>query len=192
MIVERAGAHASGPSTTIFLPPDMKKLLLYIFLAIAALPCTAASADGRYNSRMTQDGTLYFIMPYKLKDLSGVKRFVYDMTLLSWTDSVTVNFTFVSPSMLEPADLRLTSGDESLPCHSYSPLFIDIKKNNYEIRITSKFSSADIQRLLENAAPLFFRFKQGDEQKSAGYTSGAWAKDRTRLIDIFRLYQYRK
>ena len=178
MIVERAGAHASGPSTTIFLPPDMKKLLLYIFLAIAALPCTAASADGRYNSRMTQDGTLYFIMPYKLKDLSGVKRFDYDMTLLSWTDSVTVNFTFVSPSMLEPADLRLTSGDESLPCHSYSPLFIDIKK--------------DIQRLLENAAPLFFRFKQGDEQKSAGYTSGAWAKDRTRLIDIFRLYQYRK
>ncbi len=89
----------------------------------------AQSADGRYISRMTQDGTLYFINPQKLSKTEGIKNFEYDMTLLSWTDSATVNFTFRSGLMAKPENLAIRSGNNVFRCDAFKPLFIDIKKN---------------------------------------------------------------
>ena len=75
------------------------------------------------------------------------------MTLLSWTDSVTINFTFQASEMERPADLELCSGDSVYRCDRYSPLFTDIKKNGYEIRITSAFSAAAIKAVISSKEP---------------------------------------
>lgn len=169
-----------------------KFLSVLVLLCAAVFGAFAQSADSRYVSRMTQDGTLFFIMPHKLGNTEGIKKFDYDVTLLSWTDSITVNFTFRSPEMVAPTDLRICSGNKEYVCNKYSPLFIDIKKNEYEIRITSMFLASEFKAMIDNPSPLEFRFEQNGKQKSAAYKIGAWRKDAKKLQDIFKLYEYMK
>lgn len=169
-----------------------KFLLLVLTLTICVIGLSAQSASGRYNSRMTRDGTLYFINPYKLKEKENISSFEYDMTCLTWSDSVTVNFTYVSKSMDLPENLRIESGTVSYPCTDYSPLYIDIVGKGYEIRITSKFPVREILEVIERAAAPGFVFDQAGIQRSAFYTESAWRKDRKKLQDIFTLYKYTK
>ena len=152
----------------------------------------AQSADGRYISRMTQDGTLYFINPQKLSKTEGIKNFEYDMTLLSWTDSATVNFTFRSGLMAKPENLAIRSGNNVFRCDAFKPLFIDIKKNKYEIRITSRFPISVLATILDNPDPSIFDFTQDGIHRHAAYSEGAWRKDRKKLNDIYRIYLYSK
>lgn len=168
----------------------MKKNL-FIFLLIltaAVLPATAQ----RYASRMTVDGTIYFIDPIKLKQLENIKKFEYDVTLLSWTDSVTVNFTFESERMTKPESLKLISCGKTFECKDFSTLFIDLKKKHYEVRITSKFPSEALKEIFECENSPTFVFTQDNITEKASYKSGSWKKDRKKLIDIYGLYQYSK
>lgn len=168
----------------------MKRIFLFIFVAISVLLSYAQSADGRYSSRMTRDGMLFFVNPQKLGDLEGLKRFEYDMTLLSWTDSVTINFTFESNLMARIDNLEIRSGNEVFLPIDYSVLFSDIKKNRYEIRITSKFPLSSLIKALESPEPMRFVFMQDGTERSAAYKTGAWRKDSKKLNDIIRLYLY--
>lgn len=167
-----------------------------MFLLIAMLGTLIAagqSAEGRYASRMTTDGTIYFVVPKKIKHLSNLKKFEYDMTLLSclsWKDSVTVNFTFESPLMEVPEKLEIKSGNNYFKCNDYHPLFIDIKKNHYEVRITSKFPLEEIRKMIESSVSPVFIFEQCGQPRSASYSPGAWRKDRKKLFDVMQIYLY--
>ncbi len=164
-------------------------MILFIILSIV-VPVVALSADGRYHSRMTRDGTLYFINPKKLGKKENLKSFEYDMTCLTWSDSVTVNFTFVSSSMEVPSELSVVVGGKSFECKDFSPLYIDIHKKDYEVRITSKYPVWQITEMVKSPAAPIFKFVQGGVARSASYTDGAWKKDRQKLEDIFKLYEY--
>lgn len=170
----------------------MKRILSVIVTLTTFLISFSQSAEGRYISRMTADGVLYFIMPQQLKDLSGLKHFDYDMTLLSWTDSVTINFTFESSSMQLPENLEIVCNKNPIVCNSFSPLFVDIKKNHFEIRITSKYSISDLEQILKSITPPEFSFTQGGVPKSATYKQKVWIKDKKRLNDIMQLYYLSK
>lgn len=169
-----------------------KRILFAIIGIVAALGAAAQSAEGRYVSRMTRDGTLFFVMPHKLGETESIKSFEYDMTLLSWTDSVTVNFTFLSDRMERPTDLRICSGVSVFACGRYQPLYTDIKKNRYEIRITASFPVEALKAIINSPDPPVFRFRQEGEDASATYRRAAWRKDSRKLQDIFRLYEYSK
>ncbi len=170
----------------------MKTKILLILTALLFSTLAYGQSDGRYFSRLSQDGTLFFVMPKKIKNVSGIKKFEYDMTLLTQTDSVTVNFTFISPLMDVPKDLKIATCDTTFNCSDYKPLFIDLKKNKYEVRITSKFSNELLVKMLACPTPPVFSFTQGNVSESASYKPGAWAKDRKILNDIFNLYKYTK
>lgn len=170
----------------------MKRFIYISILILFHIHSYGQSAQGRYSSLITADGTLFFINPYKLNDLKNIKRFEYDMTLLSWSDSATVNFTFESERMVLPDNLSIESGSVSYPCDNYSVLFIDIKKNHYEIRITCKYPIATIDQIIDNLSPPIFQFKQDDLTESATYKKSRWEKDRKKLSAIFNLYKYSK
>lgn len=114
------------------------------------------------------------------------------MTYLSWTDSVTVNITFRSKSVACPSELVIESCGCLCRCSSCSMLFTDIVKGGYEIRLTSKFSVGEIERVLECPDSPTFTFKQNGVLCSAEYSKGAWKKDRKKLTDIYNLYKLSK
>lgn len=167
----------------------MNRIIAYILLSFISLNLFAQSAEGRYVSRMTQDGTLIFISPKKIGVCHEIKNFEYDITCLSWADSVTVNFTFRSKSVDRPKKLKINSCDDSFICSKYSLLYTDIVKGGYEIRVTSKFPIQDIEKIFQCQTPPIFIFEQDGITRSATYSNRAWNKDRKKLIDIYNLYK---
>lgn len=168
----------------------MKKILFLFLCLFTIFESQAQSAANRYVSRKTQDGTLFFINPQKLKELSNIKKFEYDMTMLSWSDSTTINFTFESNIMTLPSEVMIKSGTQTYYCKNFSPLFIDIKKNHYEIRITSKFPNSEIEKIIKSPTPPSFVFKQDGVAENASYKAGEWRKESKKLSDIYNLYLY--
>lgn len=167
-----------------------KTLFPAILIILFAVNAVAQSAAGRYASRLTQDGTVFFFMPQKLSQLENINRFEYDMTSLTWSDSITVNFTFVSKTSLPPTGLKIVSGNTTYDCQAFSPLYIDIIKKGFEVRITSKFPSDAIKNIIQCTEPPEFHFSQGSTQAKAAYSAKAWNKDRKKLNDIFSLIKY--
>lgn len=170
----------------------MNRILVLLTIIFCALFASAQSADGRYTSRMAQDGMIYFINPKKITKCNGIERFEYDMTLLSWTDSVTVNFTFKSKSVAYPEKLQIQTCGKNITTIPYSLLFTDIVKGGYSIRVTSKISSADLEDIISCKSSPVFVFEQDGVERTASYSEGAWKKDEKKLSDIFYIYKLRK
>ena len=167
----------------------MKKIIL---LLTGLFICSGVVSYARYVSRMTQDGTLFFIEPKKLNVVSNIKKFEYDMTLLSWSDSITLNFTFESNLMSLPEQFYISADGNQFICNDFKDLYIDIKNKKYEIRITSKFSAEEIQKILSSQEPPVFCLKQDEIWGHASYKKGTWKKDQKKLLDIYNLYLYSK
>lgn len=170
----------------------MRKIINICVILLISLSGYAQSAEGRYSSRMTQDGTLFFIMPQKLGRCEGLRNFEYDMTLLNWSDSMTINFTFESPMMVKPEDLKIISDSCVFECNSYKLLFTDVKKERYEIRVTSKYPVSVFESILKTLTPPVFSFSQDGVVRTASYKESSWRKERKKFNDIFQIYLYSK
>lgn len=167
----------------------LRKFLTLLFMSILSIN---VFADDRYASRMTQDGFIYFISPHKLDKTTRISDFEYDMTCLTWTDSVTVNFTYKSKSILLPEELSIMSCGKEFACHEFKTLFTDIVKGGYEIRISSIFSCDDIKDIINCKEPPVFVLSKGGIEYTATYSKGGWRKDSGKLVNIFNLYLFSK
>ena len=161
----------------------MKKLIAFLFILVIAIPLYGQLSQGRYASRITSDGTIFFVNPQK---------FEYDMTLLSWKDSVTINFTIETSWMTTPENFKLVSGDKVYSCDDFSVLYTDIKKQHYVIRVTSRFSLQELTQIIASEISPIFAFTQNDVQEAAKYTENAWKKERKKLFAIIQLYIHSK
>lgn len=170
----------------------MKKLIAFLSILVMAIPSHGQLSQGRYSSRITHDGTIFFINPQKLGALTNLKRFEYDMTLLSWKDSVTINFTIDASRMNTPENFKIVSDNCVYPCEDYSVMYTDIRKQHYVIRVASKFPLQEITQIIVSETSPTFAFTQNDVQESARYTDKAWKKERKRLSAIIQLYVYSK
>lgn len=170
----------------------MKKLIPLLFTLVMVIPSHGQSSQVRYTSRITPDGTIFFINPQKLDVLTNLRRFEYDMTLLNWKDSVTINYTIETSRMTAPENFKLVSGDKVYPCKDFSLLFADIKKQHYEIRVTSRFSFQELAQIIASETSPAFVFTQNGVQETAKYKDSAWKKERKKLLAIVQLYVYSK
>lgn len=166
----------------------MKRLLLSFIFVLATLPGWSQSSFNRYSSRITKDGICYFFKEQKLNSVSGMKKFTYDMTYPDWTDSIIVNFSMYCNIPDVPQKLSIRSGDKVYVCYDFRSLYVDLLKDGYEIRITSRFAKDDIVSLLQQSEyPMVFEMETKGINIYAKYKGSAWRKDRKKLNDIFLL-----
>lgn len=168
---------------------SMRQIITFLLLIASIFNISAIE---RYVSRPVSDGTLYFIMPKKLGEVSGAKSFLYDVTMVSGLDSATINFTVVSPLASEPSELIIRSGSQLLECDDSKLLFVDKTGKNFEIRVTSHFPKDKIEEIFSSPNIPQFEFMIGDTPVSATYKPGAWKKDRLKMIEVFNLLKLMK
>ena len=168
------------------------RYLLLILAALFVFSGYSQETGDRYASRMTQDGTIFFIMPQKLSKTEGIRRFEYDMTCLTWSDTVTINFTIKSKHIETPENITIGSGDNSYKPVKTKILFIDLKKNEYEIRTSCQFLWPDIEKIFTDEQKPTFCLSQNGLPESATYKEGKWNKERKTLSNILNLFKYSK
>lgn len=153
-------------------------------MLIMCFQIEAQSLNSRYRSHIGSNGTTYFFCPKKISPQKGIDRFVYDMTYLSSTDSVTLNFTFIAKKPDSVRSVILKNGENQIKANYLSTLYRDVLKNGYEIRTTSKFSFDEIQKVFNDELPLVFliTLNNGDII-TAKYGKSQWKKE-TKIIPL--------
>jgi len=157
-----------------------------------AMPC-AVTAQDRYTSRPTQDGTLFFLSPKKLGNVKGADGFEFDMTYVTSNDSAYVNFSVKSKTAVRPTGLCLIYGNgEKYECDNYKLLFIDKHGSSYEIRVTSTFPFSVLREAFSSTESPVYAFNLAGTNVEASYKKSAWKKDRSRISEIFNLIDLMK
>ena len=122
-------------------PPNMDiKLLPLLVSVMVCLNMQAQSADGRYISRMTQDGTLYFINPQKLSKTEGIKNFEYDMTLLRYACDAAILGRFVYAAVGWTAEYGQNGGGfgDTAFVADFKKWLVNLKKRDVDLSVTEK------------------------------------------------------
>lgn len=165
----------------------MKSLLLaFVFLISVCVYADAQPANKRYRSHIGNGGTTYFFVPKKLSDKVGVEKFMFDMTHLSSTDIVTLNFSIILDDAVKVDTLILKNSECAIGASRVSMLYRDVLKDAYEIRTTSEFALKDICNVFENDSPLIFEMKLSNGQLvTATYKKTQWKKERQIITRIF-------
>ena len=154
-------------------------------MCVLCFQMEAQSIDKRYRSYIGNGGTAYFFLPKKLKETEGVKNFVYDITHLSITDTVTLNFTIVVEEPVMVDSLVLVNSDKITTVSSVSLLYRDVLDEGYEIRTTSGLALQKMQSVYSDASPLEFKmYLSNGKVVKAAYKKSQWKKERETVSRI--------
>lgn len=169
------------------------KLVLYLsFLLVWTLPAQAQTAGNRYRSHLSNGGITYFFCPRHLKSTKNIEKFTFDMTYHTSSDSVTLNFTFMSEKPVNVRTLTVTNeGIMTYEGKQIATLFRDIIGKKYEIRTTSRFSLADIRQMFSRQETLSFDMSLSDGTACrATYKHSQWTKECRQITQIINLINY--
>ena len=104
------------------------------FLCVCVLSSLLVSAQGRYSTRLLENGTMLFFNPCKLVAMQKETSLVYDMTYLTHSDSVTVNMTYTALTS-DVREVRIVSGTASYGTANYSIFYREKDKKRIATRI---------------------------------------------------------
>ena len=158
-------------------------ILLFFCISIY---CSAQSIEKRYSNYLGNNGVINFFHPQKLSKNTNIDMFVYDMTYISHSDSVTVNCSLKTKSPNSIKSLLLTNSNYNILANDLAILYRDVQKRGYEIRFTSRFSFNDIKRAFEDLEPLTFKVILNEDLCCiASYSKSKWEKESLNIMRIF-------
>lgn len=162
----------------------VKNYIIFILFFIGTI-CHAQSIGKRYRSHLSECGTINFFRPIKLNDKTNTDLFVFDMTYISHSDSVTVCCSIRTKHPNTVKSLELINSDQDIASNNVSVLYCDVLKRGYEIRITSRFSFNDIQHIYKESIPLMFKIIFNDDSScTATYSRSKWEKESQNITRI--------
>lgn len=162
-----------------------RKLLFPLML----LCCLMAFGKERYSVKVLPDGNMYFFMPYKLKGSSGTKL-QYDMTQLSYKDSVTINMTLTSP-MGRVKSVRLSAGDVSYSTTQYELFFQERAGSRFNTRVHIDCPLDKYKQLFASPVPLTVEFvMESGQQYAFTYKTKKWQKEVGFVSEVQEMIAY--
>jgi len=166
----------------------MRRQLTLCLLLIASICCVFAKKE-RLHTHLTEKGQVYYVGSKSLSKLDkGLKEFAYDLTYIEGGDSVTVNFTVVSPNANDVSALTIGNGKVSIQAEQIELLYHEMNKKNFKIRTTSKVLYSELKEMLQANQPICFTATHTDgETQSAKYSASQWKKENEVFKGVFYL-----
>ena len=160
-----------------------------IFLVLLLLCSVATFAKERYRVRTLPQGNMYFFMPYKLKANSG-NKLQYDMTLLSYRDSVTINMTLTSP-MGRVKSIQLQAGDVNYSTTQYELFFQERNGSRFDTRVHIDCPGQIYTRLFASPEPLTIELTmESGRQYSFTYKPKKWQEESRYVSEVMEMIAY--
>ncbi len=164
------------------------RLIVFAFSVLFLFPkvLSAQNMSEFYVSKNTEQGALYFILPDKLKRLSGdaYKSMSYDFTYLAQSDTVRMLTTFKSESPQIPRSFYFEK-DHSYPIE----IIRTYRDKRWWVYRLSCHIPYDVwfQVMQADTAPIFhLKLKDGDTLNYA-YSKSKWEKRRKAYQLFFQL-----
>lgn len=169
----------------------MIRLHIILLLFFVGSLCNAQSIEKRYSSHLSNAGVINFFHPQKLKKNTNLDMFAFDMTYISYNDSITVNCSYRIQTGSNIKSLKIKSDNDNMQGNDLSVLYREVQKHGYEVRVTSRFSFSDIKNAFSNSAPLVFEIVTNDGScHTASYRKSAWEKESMNVTRILESINY--
>jgi len=167
-------------------------LLFFLLFSVFITSHLSGQKISKYYTVSAQkSGNLYFIEPeYSFENKKEKCELVYDMTYLSTDDSLMLNFSFISPEILEIDSISFIFDQKNIGSKTQK-LFIEDKKKVWEHRYSSKFLFEDINEVFHSKSPKLavssdgMMFLLNMKQKK-------WKKETDIVMRILKLIQVNK
>lgn len=125
---------------------------LLIFL-IFSLDSTGQKISKYYTTNSQSNGTLYFIEPdHEFENDSFDASLTWDLTHLSTTDSVRMNFSFRGEEIME-LDCMILVPSETIVCPDMEKLFVEDEKRKWVHRYSAVFSLEELKEFYQLQEP---------------------------------------
>ena len=162
----------------------IKRLFL---VSVCVLFSILSSAQGRYSTRLLENGTMLFFNPCKLVAMQKETSLVYDMTYLTDSDSVTVNMTYTAQD-LHVLEVRIVSGTAAYQTANYSIFYREKEKKGIATRIHISCPKNTYEDLFLSATPMRIEIvsKEGGV-RSFTYKKSKWVKERENILEAIAL-----
>lgn len=162
-----------------------RKVTLFLLLLCSIV----AFGEERYFTRILPDGKLYFFMPYKLKAKKG-NKLQYDMTLLTYCDSVTINMTLHSP-MGRVKSVRLSAGEVSYFTTQYELFFQERSGSRFNTRVHIDCPGDKFKQLYTGSTPLTIELTMESNAKyTFTYRAKEWQKETAYVFEVLEMIEY--
>lgn len=162
-----------------------RKLVIFLLL----LSSMVAFGRERYDVRVLPQGKMYFFMPYKLKGKAG-NKLQYDMTLLTYRDSVTINMTLTSP-LGRVKSISLSSKEASFSTTEYELFFQERNGSRFNTRVHIDCPNQVYKQLFASQQPITFELTMEDGKRYAfTYKPKKWEEESTYVSEVLEMIDY--
>lgn len=180
------GCTPNEEHPTLFFSRMKKQTIIFAILLLCSL---VTFGEGRYSVQSLPQGNMYFFMPCKLKRAAG-NKLQYDMTILSYRDSVTINMTLTSP-MGRVKSVRLSSGDVSYITTQYELFYQEHKGSRFNTRVHIDCPTPTFTQLFASPVPLNIELTMEDgKQYSFTYKPKKWKEDSRYVMEVMEIIAY--
>ncbi len=169
------------------MPYSIRKILLFLFLFVA----TTIYGGERYSVRVLDRGNMYFFMPCKIKGESGC-RLQFDMTLISFRDSVSINMTLTAP-LGRVKSITLQNGIDTYTTTQYELYFQERKGSRFNTRIHIDCPLNSYRQIFTDNRPLTLSITMTDgKQYTFTYKEKEWHKEIVYISEVLEMIAYAK
>jgi len=150
-----------------------KCLLLFLFFGNV----DAQNITRKYVTSNNAYGGIYHIFPQKgYKNIEGRGKFIYDITLLSYKDTATINFSIYHKDVLR-IDSICYNIENKIQCFQANKLYINTKKDKWHYRYSINIVKKDIEKIYGSAkVPALINIKTGDKDLVFQIKSKKWER----------------
>jgi len=164
-------------------------LLLFLFSLFTFTELKAQKISKYYTVSSQKDGSLYFIEPeYSFESKKENCDLIFDMTFLSTEDSLLLNFSFISPEIVEIDSVRFTSDQKNIGSEA-KKLFIEDEKKAWKHRYSSQFLFDELYDVFQSEkSPNLTVFSEG-QSILLTMKQSKWKKKRDIVTKIFQMIE---
>ena len=160
--------------------------LVFFLLLVCNL---AVFGNERYNMRILPNGKMYFFMPCKLKGTSGT-QLQYDMTLLSYRDSVSINMTLTSP-IGRVKSVTLSSPETKYSTPQYELYYQERSGSRFNTRVHIDCPVKVYRQLFTGQSPITIELAMEDgKQYTFTYKTKKWREESAYVFEVLEMISY--
>lgn len=162
-----------------------------ILLSLLLLCRTTGFATERYSIRAVERGEMYFFMPCKLKGAAGSKL-QYDMTVLSFCDSVSINMTLTSPKD-RVKSIRISANETAYSTDLYELYFQERQGSRFNTRIHIDCPIEQYKLLFTHRTPVTIELiMESGRSYAFTYKAKKWQKESEYVAEVLDIIEYGK
>lgn len=166
--------------------------LLLLFIIIVPGRPAAQDISDYYNYINQDNGHLFFIeLDQEFTNKDEKSSLVFDLTHLTISDTITMNFTYVADEFKELEVIRFIQDDMEVS----SPLekiFVNADKGDWVHRYSSCFLFDDLEKIYQNPKKASLALDYGDETTILDVKQKSWDKKSAILSKILTLIKANK